>query len=220
MAAKPVSFVSVIPELIYKDDLIFELKIRELPTQGTVADLRKRLTQALKAKVPVTKPVYDGYDPELEQKVIDRDLETVEGLIADYDEHEKSASEYRRFRSRCNHLTNRCSSLGEYLLTVENEVLSKELETFCNRVVAIFGELERKYLAPPVTEVDPYKDKLDEPVGGVQKDLKPVQPAAITVNIDDRLENYPALPPAVNNNMTVVNSTRSLTNYSKLPHPA
>lgn len=133
---------SVVPELIRREDLIFELKVRNLETKGTVADLRNSLSNAIREQLSIEAPVYTDYDPDKEWSYIEIEvLNFIEGVTS-YDKETKPVSEYRRLKNKFAHLNNRSSSLQRFLKKNPNKELSKELDKSISELMSHMKLLE------------------------------------------------------------------------------
>lgn len=89
-----------------KAELTYELRIRDCSTDGSVSDLRKRLSQCLANNTEVKCSIVNNLDPDLELEECEAKYEDLASLIADYDGNLKD-TEFNRLSSRLTHLRDR-----------------------------------------------------------------------------------------------------------------
>lgn len=135
--------MSVKVDLLLKDELIYELKLRnvELSESSTVSDLRKILRQALIQKVPVnSENIKSTLVPQDEIEWLNRKISLMEEKALELNDSSKSI-EIARQEARINHCKHRINTLG--ICDLSNE-LKKECKELCDRYTAVknkFNEL-------------------------------------------------------------------------------
>lgn len=93
-----------------KTEVVYELKIRNLSTDGTAGDLRKRLSQGLASNTKIDEAVVNALMPEPELEECEGKLQDLSALVADY-EGNFNDNEYHRLMARLWHLYNRVSRI-------------------------------------------------------------------------------------------------------------
>lgn len=89
-----------------KTEVIYELKVRNLPAEGTAGDLRKRLSQALATNVEVDAASVDMLEPDSEMEECEGKLQDLSALVADYEGNYRD-NECSRIMARLWHLYSR-----------------------------------------------------------------------------------------------------------------
>lgn len=76
-----IDFLPINPELLLKEELTFELRIRALDIHGVVLVLKGRLAKAIKGGIPISDPVFENYDPQSEVQILVDGLSTLKNLV-------------------------------------------------------------------------------------------------------------------------------------------
>lgn len=93
-----------------KSELVYELKIRDVSTDGAAAELRKRLSQCLSTDMEVKDSIVNSLDPEEELEVCENTFDDLASAVVDYDGNLKD-NEFNRLSSRLNHLYDRAKRI-------------------------------------------------------------------------------------------------------------
>jgi hypothetical protein len=93
-----------------KDEVQYELRIRNLPTLGDANELRKRLNQALASNTPVDDSVISELDVDKEIESCEEKFSDLSSLVESY-EGNYADNEYMRLSARLSHLYNRLERL-------------------------------------------------------------------------------------------------------------
>ncbi|XP_046686615.1 uncharacterized protein LOC124372281 [Homalodisca vitripennis] len=86
-----------------KTEVIYELKIRSLPTEGNAGDLRKRLSQTLATNTPIDDAIVNAQDTDAELEECEVKYQDLSALVSDY-EGNHNDNEYHRIVARIWHL--------------------------------------------------------------------------------------------------------------------
>lgn len=86
-----------------KTEVIYELKIRNLPTEGAVGDLRKRLSQTLATNTPIDDAIVNAQDADAELEECEGKYQDLSALVRDY-EGNHNDNEHHRIVARLWHL--------------------------------------------------------------------------------------------------------------------
>lgn len=89
-----------------KTEVIYELKVRNIPVEGTAGELRKRLSQALATNVEVDAVSVDMLVPESELEECEGKLQDLSSMVADYEGNYRD-NECGRIQARLWHLFSR-----------------------------------------------------------------------------------------------------------------
>jgi hypothetical protein len=95
-----------------REEVEYELKIRNISAEGTAADNRKKLSQCLRNNTEVVADCVDALDPEQELEICNEKLQDLTSLIAKY-EGTFEDNEYQRIVTRLGHLYSRIGRIPE-----------------------------------------------------------------------------------------------------------
>lgn len=104
------SFINMSAYHLRKVEVVYELKIRNLSTEGTAGDLRKRLSQGLSANTKIDEAIVNSLVPESELEECEGKFQDLSALVADY-EGNYNDNEFSRIMARLWHLYNRVSRI-------------------------------------------------------------------------------------------------------------
>lgn len=142
---------------LLKDELSYELFIRDQPTEGCVQDLRRRLSKALSDKVPVLERCFAALEVEEELNICETKWDSIQSQLEVAELTE--TNEIKRFRTRLIHLKDR---LWRIATKDDNEKRRQEL---LSRVKNSLKELENATATVP----QPIKEE-----GAVSQQDRPV----------------------------------------------
>jgi hypothetical protein len=98
-----VSFINMSAYHLRKTEVTYELKIRNLPTDGTAGECRKRLSQSLASNADIVESVVNSLDPEVELEECEGKYQDLSALVKDY-EGNHNDNEHHRILARLWHL--------------------------------------------------------------------------------------------------------------------
>lgn len=132
-------------DYLHSEELDYELSVRGYPTEGTVADKRKRLRPALRMeKEGVVFPQVSVLPPEEEIIVCEQRLAEFKTAVDSFN-FANAANDYRRFRSRLTHIMGRISRIvGENVASQKGELLIKcgEISDFLEENVLLLEPIQ------------------------------------------------------------------------------
>ncbi|KAG8300211.1 hypothetical protein J6590_081269 [Homalodisca vitripennis] len=86
-----------------KSEVVYELKIRGVSSEGSAGELRKRLSHCLSTNVPADAAVVNNLDVETELEECEAKLSDLSSLVSDYDGN-RADNEFQRLSARLWHL--------------------------------------------------------------------------------------------------------------------
>lgn len=86
-----------------KTEVIYELKVRNLPTEGTAGELRKRLSQSLASNTSIDDAIVNSLDTDTELEECEVKYQDLSSFVSDY-EGNYNDNEYHRIVARLWHL--------------------------------------------------------------------------------------------------------------------
>lgn len=162
-----------------KDEVQHELRVRGLPEDGDVYELRKRLQQALANKIPVDNEAVSKINISSELDIIEEKYSDLSELVDAFDSGTKN--EYLRIEARIQHLLSRLQLIdGSREDKEEDLALTDRLSSLSTKVKSLLEQLELKLtrtpdvnqIAPPVYPLQqPTENKMTLNVPGISEPL-------------------------------------------------
>ncbi|KAF6211947.1 hypothetical protein GE061_012464 [Apolygus lucorum] len=126
------------PYRLIKDEIVYELTIRKQSTEGTVAELRKRLYSVLAVRTSIDKDVLKGLVVEDELQTCSEKFKYLTDAFDECAGMTLTVTDVKRLESRILHVANRVKRLGD-----EGNVLYVQLES-------LYGKLKSAAKTTPV----------------------------------------------------------------------
>ncbi|KAF6207201.1 hypothetical protein GE061_018441 [Apolygus lucorum] len=126
------------PYRLIKDEIVYELTIRKQSTEGTVAELRKRLYSVLAVRTSIDKDVLKGLVVEDELQTCSEKFKYLTDAFDECAGTTLTVTDVKRLESRILHVANRVKRLGD-----EGNVLYIQLES-------LYGKLKSAAKTTPV----------------------------------------------------------------------
>lgn len=132
--------MAVSPEFLLKDEIVFELKIRDIDVQGVLFVLKERLSKAIKESAPICRAVYDNYDPNFEVQLIAESIENIRSVLQKGITNAKYLNEIHHLYNRLYSLWARLKDKPDIELSNQTDKLAIELN---NLRISMEGEESR-----------------------------------------------------------------------------
>lgn len=228
--------MSLVPELLLKDELIFEIKLRKAVPAGKTKELRKQLRSLINSEAEILWPADIVSSEELE--VCTRKLEEWEAESEGWVEL-PAGRDKPRVTVRISHLINRVK-----LLAAEGGLQAGELVSLTQGIVMLEGLLQRVAASPtPVTSVPSNSIEIISEEPASTENTVSLPGSSVSVISTSNLGNTPTLntltstttasefpvtspritPPITGNDVssrsTVQFSAVSAVSYNRLPNP-
>jgi len=177
-----VSYINMSAYHLRKTEVIYELKIRNLPTDGTAGDLRKRLSQSLSADSPIDDTVVNNLESETELEECEAKYQDLSALVSDY-EGNHNDNEHHRVVARLWHLYLRVNRIPVGAMADSNlEETKDNLLSRCKELLDSFKEAKSSSSTLETREKQLTEDILKN---------KPIQPRAANPFEDKSPFNLP-----------------------------
>lgn len=139
-----VSYLNMSAYHLRKTEVIYELKIRNLPSEGTAGDLRKRLSQSLATNTSIEDAVVNSLDTDVELEECEAKYQDLSAFVSDY-EGNYNDNEYHRIVARLWHLYLRADRIPVGATADDDHEQTKEcLVSKCKELLDSFKDSSAK----------------------------------------------------------------------------